>query len=125
IATVVGEWRGHYRSTDGYDLPLRLVIKEDSFEAGEGEPIRRRFRGRVGVRDGQGIWSTPSTDGTLGLHQDGGRRSLAGRLGTTTSGGWRRRPAPRWPGRWCRCRLGPRPPRAPRSRSATRRTRGG
>ncbi len=77
---VVGEWQGHYRTSDGYDLPLRLVLGEGSFEAWEADPVRRRFRGRLGVQDGQLTWSTSNSTGTLTLHDDGGKRVLAGRL---------------------------------------------
>jgi hypothetical protein len=80
VEAVAGEWQGHYRTVDGYDLPLRLVIKEGAFEVGEGDPIRRRFRGRVGVRDGLIVWSTSNAEGTLALHKDAGRRILDGRL---------------------------------------------
>jgi hypothetical protein len=86
VDIVVGEWQGHFRSVDGYDLPLRLTIKEGGFEAGEGDPIHRRFRGRVGLKDGLVVWSTSNSEGTLTLHQDGGRRILDGRLVTAAEG---------------------------------------
>jgi hypothetical protein len=83
VATILGEWQGHYRSGDGYDLPLGLLIRDGSFEAREGDPVRRRFRGRLDVRDGQVAWSTTSGSGTLTLHEDSGKRVLAGRLVVT------------------------------------------
>jgi hypothetical protein len=87
VATLAGEWQGHYRSTDGYDLPLRLTVRDDgTFEAVEGDPVRNRYRGTLSARDGQVGWSMRNGSGPLGLHDDGGKRVLAGRVPATSQG---------------------------------------
>jgi hypothetical protein len=66
---------------DGFDLPLRLVIKEDgAFEGIEGDPARARYRGKLTLSDGRLAWSTRTGAGMLALHDDGGKRVLAGRV---------------------------------------------
>ncbi len=81
VGALTGEWSGHYRNPDGYDLPLKLTIKDDgSFQAIEGDPARNRYSGTISVRDGQVLWSQRTSSGPLTLHEEGGKRILAGRV---------------------------------------------
>lgn len=81
LKAVAGEWQGHYRNVDGFDIPLRLVIGEDGAFVGiEGDPVRSRYRGTLALSDGRLAWKTRGGTGPLALHDDRGKRILAGRV---------------------------------------------
>ena len=94
LASLAGTWRGSYRTTHGgndFDIPLEATIGTDgSVDFGEYDPVTRRFRGSLAVRDGRLEYRSGRDSGTLELHEGGDKRVLFGRAsgprdGTTTS----------------------------------------
>lgn len=91
LAGLAGTWRGSYRTNRGrneFDIPLEASIASDgSVELAEYEPVTRRFRATLSVRDGRLAYTAGNNSGTFDLHEGGGRRVLFGRISSPGEGG--------------------------------------
>ncbi len=86
-ASLMGTWQGYYRDGSGFEIPLRLTVRDDgSFEAAEDEPVRNRFRGTLSVRDGEITYTQRNDTGTAVLYEGAGKRLLDGRFGGKREG---------------------------------------
>jgi hypothetical protein len=77
---VAGTWRGSYRLEHGeFDIPLVFAISPDgSIDAAENDPVTRRYRSKVSLRNGKLTFTADRYTGELTLHEAGSTRILAG-----------------------------------------------
>ncbi len=81
LATLAGRWRGFVR-TDGreFDVPVEFTLEPDgTLRVALSEPVTERFRATMSVRDGGLAYvGTNGVNGPFALHEQDGRRILAG-----------------------------------------------
>ena len=81
LATLAGRWRGSVR-TDGreFDVPVEFTLEPDgTLRVALNDPVTERFRAAMSVRDGGLAYAgTNGVSGPFALHEQDGRRILAG-----------------------------------------------
>ena len=81
VRALAGEWRGHSRDQNGFDLPLHVVVRTDVVRRRRRGPGPSRYQGTLSVRDGQILVVTQGgTREGLGSTRNRARGFLAGQL---------------------------------------------
>ena len=79
LSRLAGTWRGYYRNPSAINIPLTASATErGDLDCQEGDPVNNRYRGAFAISDGAVSTTLGRENGTLHLHEGGGKRVLVG-----------------------------------------------